>query len=101
MPRAETNSAAQAARTTRQYDKENTDMIKLSPVLGTLVSATLAVGSTGVALADSAGHRQGADEGRAGLGPQGAALVLAWNRELLQIVQVPGAQPSTTAPTRR
>jgi len=75
-------------------------MIKLSPVLATLVSATLAVGSTGVALADSAGRHDGPDEARAGLGPQGAAIVVAWNRELLHIVQIPGAKPATVHQTR-
>jgi hypothetical protein len=100
MPRTEPDSAAQAARTTRQLEQENTDMNKLSPVLATLVSATLAVGSTGVALADSAGRHDGAAEARAGLGPQSAAIVVAWNRELLHIVQIPGAQPATVHQTR-
>jgi hypothetical protein len=96
----EPDSAAQAAQTTRQREKENTDMIKLSPVLTTLVSATLVVGLTGVALAGSAGRHRGPDEARAGLGPQGAAIVVAWNRELLHIVQIPGAQPATVHQTR-
>jgi hypothetical protein len=75
-------------------------MSKLAPVLATLVSATLAVVSTGAALADSGGRHDSADEGRAALGPQGAAIVVAWNRELLDIVQIPGAQPATIHQTR-
>jgi len=74
-------------------------MNKLTPVLATLVSATLAVGSTGVALADSTGQDHGASGG-AGRGSQGAAIVVAWNRELLKIVQTPGAQPATVHQTR-
>jgi len=75
-------------------------MIKLSSVLATLVIATLAVGSTSVAVADSVGSKDGADGARAGLGPHGAAIVVAWNRELLHIVQTPGAQPATVHQTR-
>ena len=75
-------------------------MIKLTPVLATAVSILLAAGSTGVALADSSG-RQGDPMGNgAGRGVQGAAVVIAWNRELLQIVQTPGAQPPTVHQTR-
>jgi PAP2 superfamily len=99
MPRAEADFAAQAARTRRQQDKENTDMLKLAAMLATLVIATLAVASTGVALA-AGGRHAAADEGRAGLGPQGAAIVVAWNRELLHIVQIAGAQPATVHQTR-
>jgi membrane-associated phospholipid phosphatase len=79
--------------------KENPDMIKLAPALATLVSALMAVGSTGVAQADSPGHG-GAGGNEAGRGFQGAAIVVAWNRELLHIVQIPGAQPATIHQTR-
>jgi membrane-associated phospholipid phosphatase len=75
-------------------------MIKIAPVLATLVSALLAVGSTGVAHADPAGHDGGPGGNGAGRGPQGAAFVVAWNRELLHIVQTPGAQPATVHQTR-
>jgi len=74
-------------------------MIKLVAKLATLVIATLAVASTGVALA-AGGRRAATDEGGAGLGPQGAAIVVAWNRELLHIVQIAGAQPATVHQTR-
>ena len=79
-------------------------MIKVTPVLATLVSALLAVGSTGVVQAESPGHDQGvgsrAGGSEAGRGFQGAAFVVAWNRELLHIVQIPGAQPPTVHQTR-
>jgi membrane-associated phospholipid phosphatase len=75
-------------------------MIKFAPVLATLVSATLAVGTTGVALADSAGRGDGSGADGAGRGFAAAAIVVAWNRELLHIVQVPGAQPATVHQTR-
>ena len=75
-------------------------MLKLSPALAISIGATLVVGSIGVALADSAGRRDGQEEARAGLGPQAAGIVVAWNRELLHIVQIPGAQPATIHQTR-
>jgi membrane-associated phospholipid phosphatase len=75
-------------------------MIKFTPLLATLVGALLALGSTGVALAESPGHDHGARGSGAGLGFQGAAFVVAWNRELLNIVQMPGAQPATVHQTR-
>jgi hypothetical protein len=80
--------------------KENKDMIKFAPVLATLVSALLVVGSTGVALGDSAARDSGRRADDAGRGFHGAAFVVAWNRELLHIVQIPGAQPATIHQTR-
>src|SRR5437899_3574831 len=100
MPRAEPDSAAQAARTTHQKERENPDMNKLAPVLATLASATLVVASTGVAGADPASPPEARAADRAALGPQGAAIVVAWNRELLHIVQIAGAQPATVHQTR-
>jgi membrane-associated phospholipid phosphatase len=75
-------------------------MIKFAPVLATLVSALLVVGSTGVALGDSAGRDSGRRADDAGRGFHGGAFVVAWNRELLHIVQIPGAQPATIHQTR-
>ena len=75
-------------------------MTKLARVLATFVSATLAVGSTGVVLADSAGRGDGPGGDGGGRGFGGAGIVLAWNRELLHIVQTPGAQPATVHQTR-
>jgi membrane-associated phospholipid phosphatase len=79
-------------------------MIKVTPVLATVVSALLALGSTGVVQAESPGHDQvaggSAGGSEAGRGFQGAAFIVAWNRELLHIVQIPGAQPATVHQTR-
>ena len=75
-------------------------MIKVTPVLATLISALLAVGSAGVVQAESPGRDQGTGGSEAGRGFQGAAFVVAWNRELLHIVQIPGAQPPTVHQTR-
>jgi membrane-associated phospholipid phosphatase len=75
-------------------------MVKFAPVLASLVSAVLAVGSTGVVLADSPSRDSDAGHVGPGRGFQGAAFVVAWNRELLHIVQIPGAQPPTVHQTR-
>jgi membrane-associated phospholipid phosphatase len=75
-------------------------MTKLAPVLATVVSATLMVGSTGAVLANSAGRSDGAGGDGGGRGFGGAAIVVAWNRELLHIIQIPGAQPATVHQTR-
>ena len=76
-------------------------MIKFARLLPTLVvSALFAVGSTGVVNADSDVHDRGDGGDRGARGLQGAAFVVAWNRELLHIVQVPGAQPATVHQTR-
>jgi membrane-associated phospholipid phosphatase len=75
-------------------------MVKFAPVLASFVSAVLAVGSTGVVLADSPSRDSDAGHGGPGRGFQGAAFVVAWNRELLHIVQIPGAQPPTVHQTR-
>ena len=75
-------------------------MIKLVPVLATLVGTALAVGATGAASADSAGPDRSHGGNEAGRGLHGAAIVVTWNRELLHIVQTPGAQPATVHQTR-
>jgi len=56
LPIADRHPAAGGPNRT-QLKKENLDMNKLTPVLATLVSATMAVGSTGAALADSRKRR--------------------------------------------
>jgi hypothetical protein len=73
-------------------------MIKMTPVLAIAAGALLTVGAIGVAAAGSRGP-DGSLDG-AGRGFRGAAIVVDWNRELLQIVQTPGAQPATVHPTR-
>jgi membrane-associated phospholipid phosphatase len=74
-------------------------MTRLNPVPALLAGALLTVGATGVAATRSA-SRDGSPGGNAGRGFAGAAIVVDWNRELLHIVQTPGAQPATVHPTR-
>jgi hypothetical protein len=85
---------------THQPTKENMDMIKLTPALALFASALLTVGATGVAAAGSRGPDGSQGESGAGRGFRGGVIVVDWNRELLQIVQTPGAQPATVHPTR-
>lgn len=72
-------------------------MTRLNPVPTLLAGALLTVGATGVTVAGSTSPEGGLGAGR---GIAGAALVVDWNRELLHIVQTPGAQPATVHPTR-
>ena len=74
-------------------------MIKFAAMLATL-SALLAVGSTSGALADPANAQAGSGGNNAGRGFHGATFVIDWNRELLHIVQIPGAQPASVHQTR-
>jgi hypothetical protein len=80
-------------------------MIKVTPLLVTVAGVIVTLGATGVVLAGSPGIAGGpnGDSGAragAGRGAQGGAIVVDWNRELLRIVQTPGAQPATVHPTR-
>jgi membrane-associated phospholipid phosphatase len=75
-------------------------MSKFAPLLATVVSALVVVSSTSVALADPARHEGGPGVNGGGRGPDGSAIVVAWNRTLLHIVQTPGLQPATVHPTR-
>jgi membrane-associated phospholipid phosphatase len=78
-------------------------MIKLTQALAALASILVTFGATGLVVARSAGQggspNSDASDG-AGRGFHGASLVVDWNRELLHIVQTPGAQPATVHPTR-
>jgi hypothetical protein len=74
-------------------------MIKLTSLLATVAAALVTFGATGVALAGSPATA-GPNGTGPGRGAQGGAIVVDWNRELLQIVQTPGAQPATVHPTR-
>jgi len=78
-------------------------MNKLTPVLATLASVLVTFGATGLAVASASGpggRPSGDPSDGAGRGFHGASLVVDWNRELLRIVQTPGAQPATVHPTR-
>ena len=74
-------------------------MTRSTPVVTTLV-ALMTVGSAGFAQAAPASQHRAADSPEGGRGFQGASFVVAWNHELLDIVQTPGAQPATIHQTR-
>ena len=75
-------------------------MIKLTPLLATLAGVALTVGATGAAVAAPQGPDGSPGARDVGRGFDGGAVVVDWNRELLHIVQTPGAQPATVHPTR-
>ena len=70
-------------------------MKKSIPVVATLAAIVVGTAATSTALASSAST---ATAGRSS--KLSGALVIAWNQELLKIVQTPGAQPATVHQTR-
>src|SRR5260370_37507666 len=62
-----------------------------------LMGIVLGIGTTSVITAGATGGTKAAAPRADG---QSGAIVIAWNQELLHIVQTPGAQPSTIHPTR-
>lgn len=70
-------------------------MKKSIPVVATLAAVVVGVTASSTALASSASTAM-ADRNSKISG----ALVIAWNQELLKIVQTPGAQPATVHQTR-
>ena len=74
---------------------------KLILILATSIGIFLVIGSVVAALAYSSAMVPGARGNTAADGSSGSgAIVIAWNQELLHIVQTPGAQPATIHPTR-
>jgi hypothetical protein len=63
-------------------------------VLSALVGIVLGIGAIGAATATASNGSKAPAGGASG------AIVVAWNQELLHIVQTPGAQPATIHPTR-
>ncbi|GLV55861.1 haloperoxidase [Dictyobacter sp. S3.2.2.5] len=72
-------------------------MKKLILLLATFIGIFAAIGSPGVALAASSAMVTATNGGNISTS---GAIVIAWNQELLHIVQKPGAQPATVHPTR-
>lgn len=72
-------------------------MKKLILILAPFIGIFLGIGSPGIALADSSTIATATGGG--GTSEPGA-IVIAWNQELLHILQKPGAQPATVHPTR-
>ena len=72
----------------------------MKKVMTLLVGIALFVGTTTAAWAGTGTHRARHDVTHAVVGGESGALVVAWNRALLNIVLTPGAQPATIHPTR-
>src|SRR5437870_5255745 len=70
-------------------------MKKLILILATSMGIFLVIGLPVAAMANSSALATGANGSRSS-----GAIVIAWNKELLHIVQTPGAQPATVHPTR-
>ncbi len=68
-------------------------VLVIGSVVATLVISPLLTTSTN---SNAAANGNAATNGSSGSG----AIVIAWNKELLHIVQTPGAQPATVHPTR-
>src|SRR5438093_11754458 len=76
-------------------------MKKLILILATSIGIFLVIGSLVAALIFSSALGTGASSNAAAQGSSSSgAIVIAWNQELLHIVQTPGAQPATVHPTR-
>jgi membrane-associated phospholipid phosphatase len=73
---------------------------KLILILATSIGILLVIGSLVTTLVISSTKATGAS-GNAADGSRGSgAIVIAWNKELLNIVKTPGAQPTSVHPTR-
>ena len=70
-------------------------MKKLILILATSMGIFLVIGLPVAAMANSSALATSANGSRSS-----GAIVIAWNKELLHIVQTPGAQPATVHPTR-
>ncbi|MEA2644468.1 MAG: hypothetical protein QOG08_1494 [Chloroflexota bacterium] len=75
-------------------EQENTHVKKSIVVLTGLVGIALGVGALGAATAAASNGN------KAPAGTASGTIVVAWNQELLHIVQTPGAQPATIHATR-
>src|SRR5947208_3333059 len=76
-------------------------MKKKKLILASSIGIFLVIGSLVTALVLSSTLAKGANGNAAANGSSSSgAIVVAWNKELLHIVQTPGAQPATIHPTR-
>src|SRR5216117_3578947 len=76
-------------------------MKKKKLILASSIGIFLVIGSLVTALVLSSTLAKGANGNAAANGSSSSgAIVVAWNKELLHIVQTPGAQPATVHPTR-
>src|SRR5216683_4154192 len=79
------------------HQREKSNMKKLIIALTVLVGIALGVGTASAAGAISTGNNKTSPPP---VGGASGAIVVDWNRELLQIVLTPGAHPATVHPTR-
>jgi hypothetical protein len=75
-------------------------MKKKTVILATSIGIFLGIGSLVAVLVFSSGLTAGASGNATNGSSSSGAIVIAWNKELLHIVQTPGAQPATVHPTR-
>jgi PAP2 superfamily len=76
-------------------------MKKKNLILATSIGIFVVIGSLVAVLVLLPGLGTGASSNAAAQGTNSSgAIVIAWNQELLHIVQTPGAQPATVHPTR-
>src|SRR5438128_7217421 len=75
-------------------------MTKKIIVATSIIGILVVIGSVVAALVLSSANANGAPGNAANGANSSGAIVIAWNKELLHIVQTPGAQPATVHPTR-
>src|SRR5579864_2122273 len=73
---------------------------KTKIILATSIGLVLVIGSLVTALVLSSTLATGTSSKAPNSATSSGAIVIAWNKELLHIVQTPGAQPATVHPTR-
>jgi hypothetical protein len=69
-------------------------------VATSIIGILVVIGSVVAVLVLSSANANGAPGNAANGANSSGAIVIAWNKELLHIVQTPGAQPATVHPTR-
>jgi len=74
--------------------------MKKKLVVGTSIGIVLVIGALVATLVLTSTLKVGASSNTANAFNGSGAVVIAWNKELLHIVQTPGAQPATVHPTR-
>src|SRR2546430_6136027 len=73
---------------------------KLILILAISIAIFLVIGSLVTTLVLSSTKATGTSSNAADGARASGAIVIAWNKELLHVVQTPGAQPATVHPTR-
>jgi hypothetical protein len=74
--------------------------MKMKLILAISIGSFLVIGSLVTTLVLSSALSTRANGNAANGSSASGAIVIAWNKELLKIVQTPGAQPATVHPTR-